>query len=118
MMETLSSPHIQLIAADHPRCLKCNTMMVLTLTAAGPLGFDIHTFDCTNCDHTHIAMVTTALPTSESRRRSAKATDALEEARQMPPGSKRIDALKKAGRLRYMADRHGLSFAKRGRPPK
>ncbi len=63
-METLSSPHIQLTAADHPRCLKCN------LTAAGPLGFDTHTFDCTNCDQTHIAMVTTALPTS-------KAEDAL-----------------------------------------
>lgn len=92
--------------------------MVLTQTAGGPPGFNIHTFDCTNCDQTHIAMVATALPTSENRRRSAKAEDALDEARRMPPGSKRIDALKKAGRLRYMVDRHGISFAKRGRPPK
>jgi hypothetical protein len=92
--------------------------MVLARTAGGPPGFDVLTFHCTDCDHAHIVTVSTALSISESRRRSATATDALEEARQMPPGSERIDALKKAGRLRYMVDRHGPTFAKRGRPPK
>ncbi len=92
--------------------------MVLARTSVGPSGFNIRTFDCTNCDHAHIVTVATALPISDGWRRAAKAEDALEEARQMPPGPERIDALKKAGRLRHMADRHGLTFARRGRPPK
>jgi hypothetical protein len=48
----------------------------------------------------------------------AKATEALEIARAMPPGQEKTEALKKAGMLRNAADMRGLFFAKRGRPPK
>jgi hypothetical protein len=47
----------------------------------------------------------------------AKATEALEIARSMPPGQEKTQALKKAGMLRNAADMRGISFAKRGRPP-
>jgi len=46
------------------------------------------------------------------------ANEALETARNFAPGSKRIEALKKAGKLRLMADNAGVTFAKRGRPAK
>jgi hypothetical protein len=55
-------------------------------------------------------------PSSGSHSHIARATDALEEARGMPPGSQRIQALKQAGLLRHAADSQGLDFAKRGRP--
>jgi hypothetical protein len=55
---------------------------------------------------------------SDGRTQRATAADALQEARVMPPGSKRSDALKKAGLLRRVADSHGLISAKRGRPRK
>jgi hypothetical protein len=55
-----------------------------------------------------------ASPTS--RTRNATAVDALQEAREMPPGAQRADALKQAGLLRRAADSHGLILAKRGRP--
>jgi hypothetical protein len=54
--------------------------------------------------------------TSYGRGAVARATDALEEARGMPPGSQRIQALKQAGLLRHAADSQGLDFAKRGKP--
>jgi hypothetical protein len=46
----------------------------------------------------------------------ASAMEALEEARGLPPGPPRIQALKQAGLLRHAADNQGLIFAKRGRP--
>jgi hypothetical protein len=46
------------------------------------------------------------------------AADALELARQMPPGPERNEALKLAGALRRSADDRGVVFAKRGRPRK
>jgi hypothetical protein len=46
------------------------------------------------------------------------AAEALELARQLPPGPKRNEALKAAGRLRCCADARGIAFAKRGRPRK
>ena len=46
------------------------------------------------------------------------AEDALEAARNMPPGPERNDALKRAGILRNAADAYGLIFARRGRPPR
>jgi hypothetical protein len=52
----------------------------------------------------------------DSRSRNAGAVDALQEARQMPPGAQRADALKQAGLLRHVADSHGVILAKRGRP--
>ena len=48
----------------------------------------------------------------------AEADEALEAARSMPSGPEKIEALKKAGRLRKAADAAGISFARRGRPPK
>jgi hypothetical protein len=48
----------------------------------------------------------------------AQALAALEEARTMPPGPARTEAMKKAGVLRNAADLQGLFFAKRGRPAK
>ena len=48
----------------------------------------------------------------------AEALAALEEARTMPPGPERNEAMKQAGILRNAADLQGLFFAKRGRPAK
>lgn len=47
-----------------------------------------------------------------------EALAALEQARAMPHGPARSDALKRAGILQNAADMQGLLFAKRGRPPK
>jgi hypothetical protein len=47
-----------------------------------------------------------------------RADEALAEALQIPSGPVRNEALKKAGRLRMAADKQGIYFAKRGRPPK
>ena len=43
---------------------------------------------------------------------------ALEQARALPHGPARSEALKRAGILQNAADMQGLLFAKRGRPPK
>ncbi len=48
----------------------------------------------------------------------AQAQIALDEARAMPPGPKKTEALRKAGKLRNAADSSGFMFAKLGRPPK
>jgi hypothetical protein len=42
----------------------------------------------------------------------AKASDALERAKKLPPGSKRSEAIKKAGQLRVAADMKSLLMAK------
>jgi hypothetical protein len=47
-----------------------------------------------------------------------EALAALEQARAMPHGPARSEALKRAGLLQNAADMQGLLFAKRGRPPK
>ncbi|WP_079543776.1 hypothetical protein [Bradyrhizobium lablabi] len=48
----------------------------------------------------------------------AEALAALEEARRMPAGPERTEAMKKAGILRNNAGLQGEPFAKRGRPAK
>jgi hypothetical protein len=48
----------------------------------------------------------------------ARALAALEEARAVPPGPERREAMKKAGVLRNAAALRGMFFAKPGRPPK
>jgi hypothetical protein len=49
----------------------------------------------------------------DSRSQNASAAEPLQEAREMPPGAQRSDALKKAGLLRRVADSsHGLIFAR------
>jgi hypothetical protein len=47
-----------------------------------------------------------------------EAVAALEEARALPPGPDRTEAMKRAGILRNAADLQGVFFARRGRPPK
>ena len=47
-----------------------------------------------------------------------RAADALEQARLLPPGPERNEALKLASQLRCEADSQGVVFAKRGRPRK
>jgi hypothetical protein len=42
----------------------------------------------------------------------ARASEALEDAKKLPPGSKRIEAFKKADQLRVAADMKGLLMAK------
>jgi len=54
----------------------------------------------------------------DSRSQNANAVDALQEARAMPPGAQRTDALKTAGLLQCVADSHGLIFTRKGRPRK
>jgi hypothetical protein len=53
-----------------------------------------------------------------SRELHMEALAALEQARAMPHGPARAEALKRAGLLQNAADMQGLTFAKRGRPPK
>ncbi len=48
----------------------------------------------------------------------ARALAALEEARAVPPGPERREAMKKAGMLRNAAALRGMFFAKPGRRPK
>jgi hypothetical protein len=55
---------------------------------------------------------------ADVRSQNANAVDALQEAREMPPGARRTSALKKAGLLQRAADSQGLMFAKKGRPRK
>lgn len=50
--------------------------------------------------------------------RDLDAEEALEAARAMPAGPAKSEAMKKAGLLRKAADAQGISYAKRGRPPK
>jgi hypothetical protein len=57
-------------------------------------------------------------PSNDASDWDAKAIEALEIARLIPPGKEKSEALKKAGMLRNAADRRGISFAKLGRPPK
>jgi hypothetical protein len=57
-------------------------------------------------------------PGSDRIDREILAADALEQARLLPPGPERNEALKLASRLRFTADSQGVVFAKRGRPRK
>lgn len=54
----------------------------------------------------------------EGRGAKERAVDALEAARQMPRGNERTQALKEAGRLRYIADLDGGVAARPGQAPK
>lgn len=57
-------------------------------------------------------------PASDFRALDAEADQALDEARRLPQGRERTEALKKAGLLRNAADARGILFPKRGRPAK
>jgi len=49
---------------------------------------------------------------------SAIADDALEEARRLPPGPGRSEAVKRAGKLRDTANGYRIVFPPKGRPKK
>jgi len=96
--------------------------MLLSGIEGGRSGFDRRTFECQKCG---------GVQTSRASKEPMESNvfgwpggelkpprDALEEAREMPPGAQRTEALKKAGQLRRTADDQGLIFAKRGRPRK
>ena len=57
-------------------------------------------------------------PATRSGDLETEAVVALEEARALPPGPDRTEAMKRAGILRNAADLQGVFFARRGRPPK
>jgi hypothetical protein len=61
MPETYSSSSVPLNVGERPPCSKCGTEMTLVRIVRGPSGFDIRTFDCTNCDHAHIVTVATGV---------------------------------------------------------
>jgi len=63
-------------------------------------------------------MVTDKKDLRPKRDLEAEALAALEQARTLPPGPERTEAMKKAGILRNAADLQGIFFAKRGRPTK
>jgi hypothetical protein len=63
-------------------------------------------------------MTTNKPPPRQDIELDAQAQIALDEARAMPPGPEKTEALRKAGKLRNAADVNGVTFAKLGRPPK
>lgn len=52
---------------------------------------------------------------SSGQQWAMRADDALQEARDMPPGPERVAMLKKAGLLRNAADMYGTIFADGGK---
>ena len=42
---------IPLLAIEQLRCPKCRTRMKLARISPGPSGFELRTFDCSNCGH-------------------------------------------------------------------
>ena len=63
-------------------------------------------------------MASNKTPPRQNTELDAQAQIALDEARAMPPGPEKTEALRKAGLLRNAADINGPMFAKLGRPPK
>jgi hypothetical protein len=96
-------------------CPKCGTTLNLARVERVPSGYDIRTFDCTGCDYAHIVTVAAGSP-GETRSPAHLAADALEEAQNMPPGPRRSEALKKAGRLRSAADKASPIATRDGLP--
>lgn len=46
-----------LSAIERPRCVCCQTRMVLARTMPGPSGYDFRTFECEKCDHVDTKLV-------------------------------------------------------------
>jgi hypothetical protein len=40
---------------ERPHCPKCDARMGLARIMRGPSGFDIRTFECSDCHHVHVA---------------------------------------------------------------
>jgi hypothetical protein len=64
-----------------------------------------------------IMSMSTQKPRSEKRDLDGKAIDALMEARNMPPGPARIEALKRANQLGHAADTYKYLFSSELKPP-
>jgi len=109
--------------AERSTCPHCGEYLMLALP---PGGKGRRTLQCLECDRPD-PLKSDALKWSpmkpvqastDTPDWDAKAIEALEAARLMPPGPEKSEALKKARMLRNAADIRGLFFAKRGRPPK
>jgi len=109
----MPDPSIAAAPAASQRCPKCDATLNLARIERVPSGWDIRTFDCPECDYAHIVTIAAELP-GETRSPAHLAADALEQAQNMPPGLRRSEALKKAGRLRSAADKPGLIFTRDG----
>jgi hypothetical protein len=49
---------IPLVAIDRLHCPECHARMTLAQVSAGPTtGFELRTFDCTQCDHVERIMI-------------------------------------------------------------
>jgi hypothetical protein len=59
MPDSQSRSNGPLLPIECPRCPKCHTRMNLTQIMPDRSGFDIRTFECGRCDHTHILTVAT-----------------------------------------------------------
>ena len=53
---------IPLFAIQQLRCPKCRARMKLARTSAGPTGFELRTFDCSECDHVEQIVIPTDDP--------------------------------------------------------
>jgi hypothetical protein len=49
---------IPLLAIQRLRCPKCQTRMMLSRISPGPTGFELRTFDCSNCEHVEKIAIT------------------------------------------------------------
>jgi len=94
-------------------CPKCGASMNLARRVPVPSGFYIRTFDCTGCDHAHIVTVADDFP-GATRSPACTAVAAIGQVRQMQPGARPIEARKKVGFLRGIADNQGLFSSRRG----
>lgn len=54
-----SSNAPSLLPVERPRCPTCHNRMNLAQIMPGRPGFDVRTFECGRCDHTHILTVAT-----------------------------------------------------------
>jgi hypothetical protein len=47
---------LPLTSIERPHCPKCDARLSLARIMPGPSGFDIRTFECSDCHHVHVAI--------------------------------------------------------------